>query len=141
MGEAARKSHKALFSLGDECYFSASENVIGAILAVADQDLDRLHISADWKTILQVALWIPGEPAIYDVINLLRKAGATDDDVGPFKKSDVDHIFPWLYYNRRFDILKRICRAAKATAESRIDRKVYCHLVSREEAKIVASSL
>lgn len=141
LGEAARTSHKALFSLGDECYISASENVISAILSVADQDVDRLHISADWKEILKVALWTTGEPALYDVINLLRKAGASDADLGPFRKSDVDHIFPSLYYHRRFDIFKRICRAAKAMAESRIDRKVYCHLVSDQEVKIVASSL
>jgi hypothetical protein len=74
-------------------------------------------------------------------MNLLRKAGAEDDALRPFKESGVDHLFPWLYYNRRFDILKRVCTAAKAMAESRIGRKVHCHLVSDEEAKIVASSL
>jgi len=141
LGEAARTSHKALFSLGDECYVSASKNIISAILSVAVQDVDRLHVSAGWTAILKVALWTPGEPALYDVINLLRKAGASDVDLGPFRKSDVAHIFPSLYYYRRFDILKRICRAAKAMAESRIDRKVHCHLVSDQEVKIVASSL
>jgi hypothetical protein len=141
LGEAAKKSHKALFALGDECYVPVSKDIVGAVLAFENQDLDRLHISADWKAILKVALWTRGEPAMYDVMNLLKKAGATDHDLGPFRQSAVEHILPSLYYSRRFDILKKVCRVAKATAESRINRKVYCHLVSEQDAKIVASSL
>lgn len=141
LGETARKSHKALFSLGDECYVPISKDIVGAVLAFGNQDLERLHISADWKAILKVALWTRGEPAIFDVINLLKKAGATDHDIGPFRESAVEHILPSLYYGRRFDILKRVCRAAKVAAESRINSKVYCHLVSEQDAKIVASSL
>jgi hypothetical protein len=141
LGEAARKSHKALYSLDDECYVPVSKDIVGAVLASENEDLDRLHISAGWKTILKVALWTRGEPAMGDVINLLKKAGATDHDLGPFRESAVEHMLPSLYYSRRFDILKKVCRAAKAAAESRISRKVYCHLVSEQDEKIVASSL
>ena len=141
VGEAARKSHKVLFSLGDECYVPVSKDIVGAVQACENQDFDRLHISAGWKAILKVALWTREEPAMHDVINLLKKAGATDHDLGPFRGSAVEYILPSLFYSRRFDILKKVCRVAKATAESRINRKVYCHLVSEQDAKIVASSL
>ena len=141
LGEAARKSHKALYSFGDECYVPVTKDIVGAVLAFENHDLDRLHISAGWKAILKVALWTREEPAMYDVMNLLKKAGATDHDLGPFRESAVEYILPSLYYSRRFDILKKVCRAAKAAAESRINRKVYCHLVSEQDAQIVASSL
>ena len=141
LGEAARISHGALFPLADESYVEATENIVGAIMSAADQSPDRLHIAAGWKAIVAVALWTSEEPAMYAVMNLLRKSGLTDEDLGPFLKSDIDDLFPWLYYNRRFDILRRICRAAKAKAEANTGRKFSCHLVCDEEVKIVASSL
>ncbi len=141
LGEAARTAHKALYSLDDACYVPASENIISTIMSVTGLGMERLHVSADWKSVLKVALWTSGAPPRHAVMDLLKKAGAEDHELGPFRDSDPDHFFPWLYYDRRFDILRRICRAAKAAAEARIEGKVYIHLVSCEEARIVASSL
>jgi len=67
-----------------------------------------------------------------------------EEELRPFSHSDINDIFPWLYYSNRFDILRKICNAAKSRIESKIDSRkvlVYCHLVSEGTNKIVASSL
>ena len=143
-GEAAKKAHKSLFFFDDACYVPVAGDMIGSVLSSVHENLNKLHISAGWEAILKVALWASGEPGTHDVLNLLKKAGITDDELAPFRKSDIHDILPWLYYGKRFDVLRRICNTAKAKAESKVDRKkliVYCHLVSDEADRIVASSL
>ena len=142
--EASKKSHKALFSLDDSCYVIASEKITDSILSAAKENINKLHISVNWENILRVALWVSEKPAIHDVLTLIKKAGLTGEELLPFKNSDVNDILPWLYYGKRFDILRRICNAAKSKAEAKLrDKKtlVHCHLVSDESGKIVASSL
>jgi len=59
-------------------------------------------------------------------------------------KSEIRDLLPWLYYSRKFDILRRICNAARTKAEAKVGRKglhIYCHLVSDESQRIIASSL
>ena len=143
-GEAARISHKTLFSLADASYVSIGEDLQGSILSAARSGVTKLHIAGDWETILETAVWISGRPETHDVLALIKKSGITDEEIAPFKNADINDIFPWLYYSKRFDILRKICNAAKARAESKTDRKnlmVYCHLVSGETGKIAASSL
>jgi hypothetical protein len=143
-GESAKNSHMALFSLPEHCYTASGDNIISSIISASDEDLSRLHISIGWEPMLQIAAWSPGIPSIHDVLLLIRKAGATDDELLPFRRSDIGDLFPWLYYGKRFDILRKICNIAKTRTESNTDRKhllVYCHLVSDETGKIVASTL
>lgn len=118
--------------------------MVEAIESADLEGLSRLHISADWNTILRVALWTSGPPSRHDVFSLLKKAGITEDALSPFKSADVDDIFPWLYYGKRLDVLRRICNSAKARAESRISNRkllVHCHIAGPDTGKIVASSL
>jgi hypothetical protein len=143
-GEQAKQSHKELFSLNDDCYFAAGENIIDALLTLSSRDLSRLHISADWETILKIAVWTSDRPSGGEVLNLVKKSGLSDGELTPFLNADIGDLFPRLYYGNRLDILRRVCNAAKAKAESKIGSKrllVYCHLVSNEAKKIVASSL
>jgi N-acetyl-anhydromuramyl-L-alanine amidase AmpD len=75
---------------------------------------------------------------------LIKKAGIGDAEIAPFKKSEVGDIFPWLYYGKRFDVLRRVCNTAKTRIESKLERKkllVYCHLVMDDAGTIVASNL
>ncbi len=142
--EAAEKIHKDLFSFDDTCYFIFGDRIIDSVLSAVREDLIKLHLSAGWENILKVALWTSEKPAAHDVISLIKKSGAADEELSPFKRTDINDIFPWLYYGKRFDILRRICNAAKAKAESKIEKKrllVYCHLISDETGRIVASSL
>ncbi len=142
--EVSRESHKALFSLDDSCYKQSCENIVDTVFEVGKSGLSKLHISAGWENILKIALWTGAKPHIYEVTSLVKKTGVRDEDLRPFNNSDVNDIFPWLYYSNRFDILRKICCAAKSRIESKIDNRkalIYCHLVSDEIGKIVASSL
>ena len=142
--EICRKSHKALFSLDDACYKQSYRNIVDSVVEVAQAGISKLHISAGWENILKIAVWTSDSPLIHDVISLVKKCGVKEEELTPFKHSDINDIFPWLYYSNRTDILRKICNAAKTRIESRIDSRkvlVYCHLVSEETEKIIASSL
>lgn len=113
-------------------------------MEAAQAGLSKLHISAEWENILKIAVWTCDSPLIHDVISLVKKCGVKEEELMPFKHSDINDILPWLYYSNRTDILRKICGAAKTRIESRIDSRkvlVYCHLVSKETEKIIASSL
>ncbi len=143
-GEAAKKSHRQLFSLGEECYRSVCGNMSESILSVDLENVSRLHISAGWEAMLEVALWTTGRPTVHEVSGLLKKSGVTDQELAPFARSEVRDIFPWLYYARRFDVLRKVCNTAKTKTEMKLGKKnvlVYCHLVSDEIERIVASNL
>ena len=142
--EISRKCHKVLFSLDDACYKRCCKNIVDAVLEVAQSGLSKLHIIAGWENILKLAVWTCDKPLIHEVISLIKKTGVKEEELKPFKNSDINDLFPWLYYGNRFDTLRKICGAAKTKIESKIDSRkvlVYCHLVSYETEKIVASSL
>jgi hypothetical protein len=142
--EISRKSHKALFSLDDACYKQSCINIVDSVLEAAQNGLSKLHIAAEWENILKIAVWTSDSLLIHDVISLIKKCGVKEEELMPFKHSDINDIFPWLYYSNRTDILRKICGAAKTRIESRIDSRkvlVYCHLVSKDAEKIIASSL
>ena len=143
-GEAAKKSHRNLFTLDAACYRNAGNDMVRTILSVDLKVVCRLHIAAGWETTVGIALWTSGTPPVHDVLALLRKAGVTDEELLPFVEADVRDFFPWLYYGNRSDVLRKICNIAKAKVEEKLAKKklfVYCHLVSDEEEKIIASNL
>jgi hypothetical protein len=142
-GEAAKKSHKNLFVLDNSCYLSAGEKILNSVSAVCRENLKKLHIVCGWGIMLKVALWTE-DLAVHDVLSIFKKCGVTDEELTPFKRSEIDDLFPWLYYGKRADVLRKICNAAKSKAESKAGVKhlrVFCHLVSEETERIVASSL
>jgi len=141
--ETAKKAHKILFSFSDPSYLLFNENVIDSILSSADTNIKKLHLTLGWENILKVALWTKERPLIHEVLSFIEKSGSTEDELMIFRKSDFHDIFPWLYYGKRFDVLRKICNAAKARTETKIAKNitVYCHLFSEETEKIVASSL
>ncbi|MDH4232016.1 MAG: hypothetical protein OEW04_08310 [Nitrospirota bacterium] len=142
--ELSRKIHKALFSLDDACYRQSTNNIVAAVQEAAQSGLSKLHIIAGWENILKIAIWTSDRPLIHEVLSLIKKTGVKENELRPFKNADIGDIFPWLYYGNRFDILRKICSAAKTKTELMTDSRkvlVYCHLVSVETEKIVASSL
>ncbi len=143
-GEAAKRSHQNLFFLDDKCYCPVGESIVGSILSVDLDNVSKLHISAGWEAMLEVALWTKAKPHVHDVIVMLKKAGIGGDEIAPFNKSEVGDIFPWLYYGKRFDVLRRICNTAKTRIDSKLGRKnilVYCHLSMDDAGRIIASNL
>lgn len=141
--ETAKKAHKTLFSFNDSSYSIFNGNIIDSILSSASTNIKKLHLTLGWENILKVALWTNQKPLIHDVLSFIEKSGTEEDELSIFKKSDLHDIFPWLYYGKRFDVLRKICNTAKARTESKIAGQitVYCHLFSEETEGIVASSL
>jgi hypothetical protein len=140
-GEAAKRYHQELFSLPDSGYFAIEGAVTDAVLEASGRFPGELHISAQWETVILLASWNAGAPTVKDVLNLFGEAG-----IGEFagmEESDVRAIFSLICRSGRFDLLRRVCRAAKSKAESMCGEKilVHCHLVSDEAGKIIASSL
>jgi len=143
-GGAALISHKELFSLRDECYIEFSGDINDLVPYSAGEELTRLHTVTEWETLLRIALWNAEGPLIRDALGLLKKSGIKDAELSPFMHADVNDLFPWLYYGKRFEILRKICNAAKTRMELKFDRKkllVYSHLISGESGRIAASSL
>lgn len=142
--ERARKAHQELFSFDESRYVLSTGSMVASFQALADQGISRIHIAADWEHILMIAFWTDAKPGIFDVLSLLRKSGARETELHPFKSSDINDLFPWLYYGKKFDILRRVCSAAKQRAEagSRGGQvHVICHLVADDTCRIAASSL
>ncbi len=143
-GEAAAKAHRQLFTLNETSYRMADGDILRALSSSVTEDLTKLHIAAGWEPMLQVALWTSRRPLLIDVLGLLKKTGVTETELLPFRGADINDIFPWLYYGKRFETLRKIANRAKTKAESALERKkllVYCHLVAEDTGQIVASSL
>ncbi len=144
VNELAARAHRELYSFEDSRYIISGDDLPALILATAEKGADRLHIAADWENLLRVALWSSGTPLLFDVMNLLKRSGASEAELQPFLKAEISDLLPWLYYGGKFDILRRVCQAARTRAEAKVNRKglhIYCHLVSGESQRIIASSL
>ena len=142
--ELSAHAHKELYDFEDSCYIMTGNDLLALIRSFAEKGADRLHIATDWENLLRIALWSPAKPSLFDVISLLKKSGAAEVELQPFMRAEINDLLPWLYYGRKVDILRRICIAAKTRAEGKVNRKglhIFCHLVSDESRRIIASSL
>jgi hypothetical protein len=140
--EGSKNAHRELYHLGEQAYVIPADNFIEAI-AQFEGDVHRLHISSNWHDIIRLAVW-RADPKAGDVFLLLRNIGIAAEELHPFRESDIADIFPWLYYGKRLDVLRKICFAARANVEKRLKNKearVHCHLTSEDTNRIVASSL
>jgi len=130
--------------MDDSCYHLADGDFLGSVRAVITDDLSKLHIAAGWEPMLKVALWTSRRPPLHDVLMLLKKSGVSEAELSPFGNADINDLFPWLYYGKRLEVLRKIVNRAKAKAEAALGKKkliVYCHLLAEDVGLIVASSL
>lgn len=140
--ETSKNAHKGLYHFQEESYIITGNNLLSSIEEFSG-DHSKLHVASSWTDILRLALWM-AEPAMGDVFILLREIGLKPEELLPFRDADVEDIFPWLYYGRKFDILKKICHIAKVNSEKHIknkDTRVHCHIISEDTKLIVASTL
>ncbi len=142
-GEAAKRAHQELFSFSDAPYRIIEGSITDGVNAFDAFSTGELHIVAGWETILCAALWSPGKPAVFEAVALLEKAGMPGEGHCLFGDRSLSDIFSLLRRGVRLDLLRGVCRTAKASVESRCngDVGVHCHLVSDETGRIVASSL
>jgi hypothetical protein len=134
--------HKSLFHLPDEWYILMNGITFESLSSIT-KELKRLHLSLNWLDMIRFGTWQEA-PDWRDTFLLLKKVGITIDELKPFRDSPVTDILPYLYYGKRFDILRRICAVTKKNIEQKIMgkiAKVNCHLVYEETSSIIASSL
>jgi hypothetical protein len=149
----ARSAHKELYHFKDEVYvtpdnetdiFEAVAGIVNSCNTSPSDCPSKIHIALGWESIMKTALWKHGQPVNGEVLILLRNAGLGSVELQPFRTADINDLFPWLYYGKRFDILRKVCHATKKQMESHLKDhtiRVDCHLVAQETKKIVASSL
>ena len=151
--ECSRTAHKELFHFSDEAYILTGEqdNVFDTILGIMNTfnaapatGPSRIHIVLGWENILRVSSWKLTRPDVGDTFILLKNSGVGAQELQPFKTSDINDLFPWLYYGKRFDVLRKICHAAKKRIEGHLKNhtiRVDGHLIADDTKKIVASTL
>ena len=149
--ETASQVHMELFRSGDIQYIISDKaaglldylsHIINAYCL--SSPLRKIHLVMGWPNILQISLFKASRPSAGDVFTLLRNEGISSEELKPFKASDINDIFPWLYYGKRFDILRRLCHIAKRKVEDNFKKysiAVECHIIAEDTKKIVASSL
>lgn len=149
----AKHAHKELFRYNDDVYVIAdnTENLFAIISNAVDFYntksgiyLSRIHIVINWLNLLKVSLWQAEKPTIGDIFTVLKNAGVSSHELQPFRNSDLNDIFPSLYYGKKFDILRKLCHKAKKQLEVHLKNhsiRVDCHLIAEDTKRIVASSL
>ena len=151
--EGSQSAHKELFHFREEVYVIAGgqDNVFDTILSMVETfntepetGPSRIHIVLGWENILRVSVWKSTRPGTGDTFILLKNSGVSPQDLQPFKTADVNDLFPWLYYGKRFEVLRKICHAAKKQMESHLKNhsiRVDGHLMADDTKRIIASSL
>jgi hypothetical protein len=148
----SKQAHQSLYHLADEAYITLSDqsSFFAAMKSLVTECADNaccidfhLHMVLQWQSLLQVALWRE-TPAWSDVFFLLKDAGVSVAEMQPFCDSALDDLFPWLYYGKRMDVLRRLCLRAKRKLDDILslhDIRVLCHVIGDAPPHIVASSL
>ncbi|MBA4349146.1 MAG: hypothetical protein C0415_04045 [Thermodesulfovibrio sp.] len=150
--DISRNAHKILFRLNDELYittngtdgiFSAVSKTVSYCNTSPSVCPAKIQIVVNWINLLKVSLW-KDDISTGEVFMLLKNAGINSNELQPFKNSDINDIFPYLFYGKRLDILRRICHSAKKKVESNLKNnsiRIDCHIISEDIKGIIASSL
>lgn len=149
---ASMNAHQSLYHLTDDAYITLPEeldrftSLSGLICECSDNSLCvefHMHVVLQWGSLLKVAAW--KETLTWsDVFFLLKDAGVSSSEMQPFRDSNPEDLFPWLYYGKKMDVLRRLCLRAKRKFDEILslhDIRVLCHLVGDDPQRIVASSL
>lgn len=144
--ELTKNIHRELFHFDEKCYILINSTSLincepSTISHQICKDAERIHLALNWTDMMRFGTWCE-KPATGDILILLKKIGLSDKELQPFKDS-IDDILAYLYYGKRFDILRRLCSAIKRNLENNIKgaARVNCHLIYEETCSIIASSL
>ena len=154
-GDTSRNAHSDRYNFSDESYlivdnnagvFGAVSKIVGAFNSGSAGAFGKIHIAMGWENLLKISLWREQRPETGEVFTLLKNSGLNSRDLQPFRNADINDFFPWLYYGKRFDVLRKVCRAVKRRLEGHLrdnSIRVDCHMVAvdADTARIVAGSL
>lgn len=138
--EVTRIAHKELFDFSDDSYIVSSD-IIREILKIQTSEIVRVHLCLNWSGLFNVILWSEelSRPLIKKI---LIKAGLEEGELKNVADTDPLILFHWLYYGKRFKILRKLCLMARDTVQDKVRAvRFECHLIAEEIPRIVASTL
>ncbi len=152
VGAAATDAHRGLYRLAEGAYLTVPEepssfHEISSLIQSCADDPGcrefRLHLVVGWDSLLHL---VAGKASLRrpDIFLVLKNAGVKPEEMQPFREAPAADLFPWLYYAKRFDVLRKICLSVKKKLDMRFaarDIRTVCHLVGDDGKTIVASSL
>ncbi len=150
--KSALQAHRELFRYNQHSYIT-TDNASNAfplvvnlvnICNAAVSCPTRIHLAVGWENMLRVAAWQADFALIRDVFIVLKNAGVTDTALAPFSDSPTSDLFPYLYYGKQIDVLKKVCVMARRRIESHVKKspvRVDCHMITEDSPNVVASSL
>ncbi|RMG70082.1 MAG: hypothetical protein D6710_07720 [Nitrospirae bacterium] len=141
--ELCREAHRGLFRFSSENYIVADGDAFKLLKDVLKAGAIKVHLVGSWRWILGFAMGSK-ELDRGELFYTLKSLGLKEEELVPFRKSDVDDLFHFLYYGKRFEVLRRVCQRAKKKTEQSLNKEgvsIHCHIVSAITNQIVASSL
>lgn len=138
--EVIRIAHKELFGLPDNAYIITTD-IIKEILKISTVETVRVHLCLNWSGLFNVILWSEdlSSPLIK---NILIRAGLEERELKNVTDTDPLTFFYWLYYGKRFKVLRKLCIMARDMVQAKFRVASFeCHLVAEEIPRIVASTL
>ena len=149
--ESALQAHRELFRFSNRSYISTAntDNAFPLVVTLvntcnaSESCPTRIHLAVGWENMLRVAAWMTDFGSVKDTFIVLKNAGVTESVLIPFAASPVGDLFPYLYYGKKLDVLKKICVIARKQVESHVKKspvRVDCHIIT-DSPHVVASSL
>ena len=150
--ESALRSHMDLFRYSKSSYIAADDsgNAFPLIASLVDACNEsescptRIHLAVGWENMLRAAAWRSDFSSAKDVFIVLKNAGVAESALSLFTSSPVCDLYPYLYYGKQMDVLKKLCTIARKQIEARVQKatvRAYCHLITEDSPHVVASSL
>jgi len=137
----SKNTHRELFNLPESSYFITKELRLDILKFNDSEKPLKVHLCVNWHGLLEVILWTD-KPVSSFVLRVLKNAGIDEKEIKEFKDTDTLTFFHWLYYGRRFKILRKLCHIAKNIVEEKVRGvRFELHLIAEENSKIVASTL
>lgn len=149
--ELSKKAHKELFRYKDDVYevvdnkdvLHKTKEIIDLLNSFPSPAPSKIHVVLNWANILKILLW-QSENITGEILLVLRNFGLKSEELNLFKNCDIRDIFFYLYYGKKFDVLRKVCHNAKRQIERHLRNnfvKVDSHIVAEDTGRIVASSL
>ncbi len=138
----AKEAHRELFGYDDSCYvISGMESIKKELIRLSRfRNIESLHICVSWTSLLELSTK-DGALNRFNITELMKRAGLNEEEREIIKDFGINDIFPWLYYGRRFRVLRKLCNIVKDNIKRDMNLKLEIHLISEDIKQIVASTL
>ncbi len=138
----AKEAHRELFGYNDSCYAILGIESIKEELTRLNRfkNIDSLHICVSWVTLLELATR-GSVMNRFNITELMKRAGLNEEEREIIKDFGINDIFPWLYYGKKFRVLRKLCNITKDNIKREMNLKLEIHLISEDIKQIVASTL